>query len=123
MDPSFYPCNQRKLNQEHTKGRFLDQVVIVTGGASGIGFATAHRFCSDGAKVVIMDVNVELAKSSVEHLNSEGFVHSSSFYAVDVSDRQKCDEVVALVAKDNGGVIHHLVNGAVDYNSKGNIFS
>ena len=37
--------------------RFLDQVCIVTGGASGIGLATARRFGSEGARVVVADLH------------------------------------------------------------------
>jgi glucose 1-dehydrogenase len=37
--------------------RFKDQVVIVTGGASGIGLATAKRFASEGARLVLADFN------------------------------------------------------------------
>jgi 3-oxoacyl-[acyl-carrier protein] reductase len=37
--------------------RMKDKIVLVTGGASGIGQATALRFDEDGAKVVICDVN------------------------------------------------------------------
>ena len=42
--------------------RFEDRVVIVTGGASGIGEATVHRFAADGAHVVLADVNGEGAE-------------------------------------------------------------
>ena len=39
--------------------RFEGQSVIVTGGASGIGEATAARFLSEGARVLMMDVSAE----------------------------------------------------------------
>jgi NAD(P)-dependent dehydrogenase (short-subunit alcohol dehydrogenase family) len=45
-----------------TSDTFRDRVVIVTGGASGIGEATVHRFAAGGAHVVLVDVNAEGAE-------------------------------------------------------------
>ncbi|MBF5028494.1 MULTISPECIES: SDR family oxidoreductase [unclassified Micromonospora] len=42
--------------------RFRDKVVLVTGGASGLGEATARRFAAEGAKLVIADINTEGAE-------------------------------------------------------------
>ena len=39
------------------EARFTDKVVLVTGGASGIGLATAKRFAAEGARVVLADYN------------------------------------------------------------------
>src|SRR5271156_3868538 len=38
--------------------RLEDRVAIVTGGAGGIGSATAHRLASEGARVVVADINL-----------------------------------------------------------------
>ena len=43
-------CNL-PLDSQHTKGRFVGKVCIITGGASGIGRATVNRFVNDGASV------------------------------------------------------------------------
>ena len=41
-------------------GRVLDKVAIITGAASGLGFAAAYKLLEEGAKVVLTDVNLSL---------------------------------------------------------------
>ncbi len=53
-------------------GRFDEQVAVVTGGALGIGGATARRLASEGAKVLIADINDEAAIENVGHITSAG---------------------------------------------------
>ena len=50
--------------------RFQGKSIIVTGGASGIGQATAKQFASDGARVVIADVNPD-GKAVAEQIGRE----------------------------------------------------
>lgn len=86
--------------------RLKDKVTLITGGAAGIGKATAERFAEEGAKVVICDVNEELGQEVVDELGPE-----ASFYKVNVADRQAVQEWVdAVVAKY--GRIDVLVNNA-----------
>lgn len=53
-------------------GRFDNQVAVITGGALGIGGATARRLASEGAKVLIADINDEAAAANVEQITSAG---------------------------------------------------
>ncbi|HLW91298.1 MAG TPA: glucose 1-dehydrogenase [Roseiarcus sp.] len=52
--------------------RYDGKAAIVTGGGAGIGRATADRLASEGAAVVIMDMRVEDAEASVEHIAKLG---------------------------------------------------
>lgn len=60
---------------------FHNKVVIVTGGASGIGLATVKAFCKNGAKVVIADLSQQ-GQIVSEELNEQGF--STSYFQIDV---------------------------------------
>ena len=84
--------------------RLEDKVALITGGAAGIGKATAERFAEEGAKVVICDVNEELGKATTEALGV-------SFYKVDVTDRNAVQEWVDDVV-ERYGRIDVLINNA-----------
>jgi 3-oxoacyl-[acyl-carrier protein] reductase len=83
-----------------------DKVVLITGGAAGIGKATAERFAAAGAKLVICDVNEQAGDVVVRSLGPD-----ARFYAVDVADRQAVqawvDDAVARF-----GRIDVLINNA-----------
>ena len=53
--------------------RLKDRVAIITGGASGIGKAAAHRFGEEGAILVIADINAEAIKATVTELTGKGY--------------------------------------------------
>jgi NAD(P)-dependent dehydrogenase (short-subunit alcohol dehydrogenase family) len=52
--------------------RFADKVVLITGGASGIGRATAERFAGEGARVACTDIDVEGLAETVKQIESAG---------------------------------------------------
>src|SRR5690625_3474866 len=53
-------------------GKLQDKVSVITGGASGIGAATARLFAQEGAKLVLVDFNEEKGTAFVEELKTEG---------------------------------------------------
>jgi NAD(P)-dependent dehydrogenase (short-subunit alcohol dehydrogenase family) len=87
-------------------GELDGKVAIVTGGAGGIGRATAERFVEAGAKVVIGDVDAENGSAVVESLGD-----TAAFVRCDVSDP---DEVQGLVdaAVERFGGLHVMFNNA-----------
>ncbi|XP_076817229.1 dihydroanticapsin 7-dehydrogenase-like [Clavelina lepadiformis] len=117
-NPEFHSKNQPPLDQEFTKNRFKDKVVVVTGGASGIGFAVAERFANDGAVVAIADMDRTNGAKAVERIKAEGH-DNVKFYFVNVADKSSCTKAVEEVAGDNDGVIHCLVNSAAFFGSSG----
>ncbi len=86
--------------------RLENKVALITGGAAGIGKATAERFIEEGAKVVICDVADEVGKATVKLLG-----HEARFHNVNVTDRQQVQVWVDNVVQKYGR-IDVLVNNA-----------
>ncbi|MGY4154243.1 meso-butanediol dehydrogenase/(S,S)-butanediol dehydrogenase/diacetyl reductase [Bradyrhizobium sp. USDA 4461] len=87
--------------------RFEGKVVIVTGAASGIGAATARRFASEGASIVLVDrEEMKLANVTKELGFGRALAHTA-----DVSDPDAVDEMVATTIKYFGR-LDVLVNNA-----------
>lgn len=86
--------------------RLKDKVALITGGAAGIGKATAARFVEEGARVVFCDVNAEAGEAAAQELGE-----NAAFVAVDVSDRQAVQAWVDQVVEAYGR-IDVLVNNA-----------
>jgi NAD(P)-dependent dehydrogenase (short-subunit alcohol dehydrogenase family) len=72
-----------------------DQAAIVTGGASGLGAATARRLAGHGAKVAVCDINGELAKTVAAEIGGVAVV-------CDVADSASAEAAIAAAAKAHG---------------------
>ena len=77
--------------------RLKDKVAVITGGASGIGLATAKRMQAEGAIVVIGDVDPATGQSVANDLNV-------TFVQVDVSDPVAVDNLFDTAFEVHGGV-------------------
>lgn len=89
--------------------RFRDKVVIITGGAGGIGRETALLISEDGGKVAIFDMNEIGLKEVEDTIKSRG--RNCKGYKVDVSDFEIVQDAVNKVVEDFGK-IDILVNNA-----------
>ena len=89
--------------------RLEGKVAIITGGASGIGEGHAHLFASEGAKVVVGDLQDEMGQAVVASINAEGgdalYVHQ------DVTSESDWANVVSETVKKYGSITT-LVNNA-----------
>ena len=77
--------------------RLAGKVAVITGGASGIGLATAKRFAAEGAKVVIGDVDPTSGQAAAELVDG-------LFVQVDVTDKEKVDALFDAAASSYGSV-------------------
>ncbi|MED5579901.1 MAG: SDR family NAD(P)-dependent oxidoreductase [Nitrospinota bacterium] len=85
------------------------QLAVITGAAAGIGEAVVNRFVAEGAKIVILDKDVEKGKIFCEKLSSNGA--DAKFYKCDVTQSNSVDRVFELIL-NNFGPVQILVNCA-----------
>jgi len=87
-----------------------NKVVIITGGAGGIGLAVARRFAAEHARVVLADLHVEKAQAALESVKQAG---AADVMAVgcDVSDEQQVENAVRAVMQ-KFGQLDVVVNNA-----------
>jgi NAD(P)-dependent dehydrogenase (short-subunit alcohol dehydrogenase family) len=83
-----------------------DKVAVITGGASGLGRATAEMVIANGGKAALFDLNADLAQQTAAELGDD-----ARAYAVNVTDEESVGEAVAKVMADFGA-IHINVNCA-----------
>jgi meso-butanediol dehydrogenase/(S,S)-butanediol dehydrogenase/diacetyl reductase len=88
--------------------RFTGKTVLVTGAASGIGQATARRFASEGANLVLVDRN-DMGETAKGMAPDRVLAHTA-----DVSDDKACDGMIAA-AVERFGTLDVLVNNAGVY--------
>ncbi|AKO92866.1 SDR family NAD(P)-dependent oxidoreductase [Priestia filamentosa] len=83
-------------------GKLQDKVAVITGGASGIGAATARLFVSEGAKVVLVDLNEEKGKAFEEELkalNAEAL-----FIKTDITSEEEVENLFKKTVETFGKV-------------------
>lgn len=92
--------------------RFKDNTVVITGGAQGLGFATAERVASEGARIALIDMNGDGAAAAAEKLRAAGAEAES--WQADVSDERAVNQTMAAVLDRFGGA-QALINSCGIY--------
>jgi len=82
--------------------KLKDKVAIVTGAASGIGRAIAERYATEGAKIVIADLNLDAANATAAEIKAAG--GAAMGVAMDVTDEATVNAGVAAVIAAYGAV-------------------
>lgn len=85
------------------------KIAHVTGGASGMGRATAHLFADEGAHVAVTDLTEDGVQKTVQEITDNG--GSASGWALDVADLEQINRVTDEIAGTFGG-LDILVNNA-----------
>lgn len=96
-------------NQLFNKSTVVNKVAVISGGVTGIGFATAVKFANNGYSIAILDVDAEHGKDAESRIRKMG--RDSVFCLCDISDKEQVNEA-AQVAMKRFGRADVLVNNA-----------
>jgi NAD(P)-dependent dehydrogenase (short-subunit alcohol dehydrogenase family) len=99
-----------------TKYSFKDKVVVITGGASGIGLALGQRVAQAGAVTALLDIDEAGLISCEKEFKEAG--HKIMVHYCDVSDRQSCETAIHAVIERFGGIDVLFNNAGITQRSR-----
>jgi rhamnulose-1-phosphate aldolase/alcohol dehydrogenase len=100
----YWPLERYKLAQAPPRGELAGRIALVTGGASGIGRATARVLAARGAHVVVADINVDGAHAVADELQSAYGPRRALAVAVDVTSEAAVEEMTRSAVLEYGGI-------------------
>lgn len=107
----YWPLELYKLTLAPPEAEFSRKVAFVTGGAGGIGSATCRRFASEGAHVVIADLNIEGAEEKAKEINEKYGEKRAIAVKMDVTKEEEVQAAFKEAVLAFGGV-DIIVNNA-----------
>jgi rhamnulose-1-phosphate aldolase/alcohol dehydrogenase len=100
----YWPLERYKLAQTPPRGELNGRVAVITGGASGIGRATARLLGARGAHVVVADLNLDGAEEVADELTSALGVRRALAVHVDVTSEDAVAEMTRRAVLEYGGI-------------------
>lgn len=107
----YWPLELYKLSLAPPEAEFSRKVAFITGGAGGIGSETARRLVSEGAHVVLADLNLEGAQKVADDINAKYGENRAIAVKMDVTNEEAVQAAYAQTALVYGGV-DIIVNNA-----------
>jgi len=107
----YWPLELYKLTLAPAEMEFSRQIALITGGAGGIGSATADRLVGEGAHVVLADLNLEGAQKVADELNAKYGDSRALAVKMDVTKEEEVQAAYAQALLQYGGV-DIIVNNA-----------
>ena len=87
-------------------GQLESRLIVITGGASGIGAACAEVVASRGARVAVLDMNMDQARSVAERIGAKAF-------HLDVTQEQSVIDAIAAVERDMGEIAGGITSAGI----------
>jgi len=78
---------------------FKNKIVLITGASSGIGRAIAIRFAEAGARLLLLDIDIDGLNETINLCDQSNYKHTA--YEIDLSNKQKIDEVWDSIERDS----------------------
>ena len=100
----YWPLERYKLAQAPPPGELSGRIAVVTGGASGIGRATARVLASRGAHVVVADVNGDGAREVAEEVAATHGTRRALAVEADVTIEEDVQEMIRRTVLEYGGL-------------------
>jgi rhamnulose-1-phosphate aldolase/alcohol dehydrogenase len=100
----YWPLERYKLAQAPPRGELAGRVALITGGASGIGRATARLLAARGAHVVVADLNLDGAQEVADELLAAHGLRRALAVRVDVTDEDAVVEMTRRTVLEYGGL-------------------
>src|SRR3984893_10834608 len=101
----YWPLERYKLAQAPPRGELAGRVALITGGASGIGRATARMLAARGAHVVVADRNVEGVEEGAGEVRATHGLRRALGVFVDVTSEDAVVEMTRRTVLEYGGVV------------------
>ncbi len=113
FDIEYWLLEEAKLQRMPKPKNLAGRVAFVTGGAGGIGSATAEKFLAEGACVVLADIDNALLSQACQQLVSTHGSDRVREVVMDVTDESQVSAAFATTAREYGGVDILISNAGI----------